>query len=90
MLTRIYKISCVKCNAFTAFINAIHEVFEMKHLKEEVDENELFLERFEHFLGELSEPQDEKLVEQMRCQGKHILPEIEDALEDYFGEYEVL
>ena len=31
-----------------------------------------------------------KLVEEMRVQGKAILPEIEDALEDYFGEYEVL
>lgn len=89
-LTRIDKIRGFKGNAYTAFGNAIHDVCEKKLLKEEISENELFLERFEHFLKELPEPQDEKLVEQMREQGKHILPEIEDALKDYFGDYEVL
>lgn len=89
-LTRIDKIGAFTGNAFTAFGNAIHEVCEKKLLKEEVDENDLFIRRFEHFLGELNEEQDEKLVEEMREQGKAILPEIEDALADYFGEYEVL
>jgi len=89
-LTRIDKIGGFDGNAYTAFGNAIHEVCEKKLLKEEVEEDDFFLERFEHFLSTLSEEQDPKLVADMREQGKEILPEIEDALEDYFGEYEVL
>jgi len=89
-LTRIDNIGGFAGNAYTAFGNAIHEVCEKKLLKEEVNEDDLFIERFEHFLGELDEEQDSKLVEEMREQGKAILPEIEDALTDYFGEYEVL
>jgi hypothetical protein len=89
-LTRIDKIGGFEGNAFTAFGNAIHEVCEKKLLREKVNEDDLFLERFEHFLSELKEEQDPKLVSDMREQGKAILPEIEDALEDYFGDYEVL
>lgn len=89
-LTRIDGIGGFEGNAFTAFGNAIHEVCEKKLLKQKVNENKFFIERFEHFLSELPQKQDSDLVEEMRSQGKEILPEIEDALEDYFGEYEVL
>ena len=89
-LTRIDGIGGFEGNAFTAFGNAIHEVCEKKLLKEEVNEDEYFIERVEHLLAELPEEQDQKLVEEMRSQGKEILPEIEDALEDYFGDFEVL
>ena len=89
-LTRIDKVKGFTGNAFTAFGNAIHDVCEKKLLKEQIEEEDYFLERFEHFLGTLSEEPDQKLVSDMRAQGKAILPEIEDALEDYFGEYEVL
>ena len=89
-LTRIDKIRGFTGNAFTAFGNAIHDVCEKKLLKEEIEEEDYFLKRFEHFLGTLDEEPDQKLVSDMRTQGKAILPEIEDALEDYFGEYEVL
>ena len=50
-LTRIDKIGGFEGNAYTAFGNAIHEVCEKKLLKEEVNEDDLFIERFEHFLG---------------------------------------
>jgi len=89
-LSRIDKIGTFEGNEYTAFGNAIHEVCEKKLLKEQVDEDQYFLERFEHFLSSLPQEKNEKLVEQMREQGKSILPEIEEALEDYFGEYEVL
>jgi hypothetical protein len=89
-LTRIDKIRGFTGNAFTAFGNAIHDVCEKKLLKEEVEEESYFLDRFEHFLGTLDKEPDQKLVSDMRIQGKAILPEIEDALEDYFGEYEVI
>jgi len=89
-LTRIDKVKGFTGNAFTAFGNAIHDVCEKKLLKEEVEEENYFLDRFEHFLGTLDKEPDQKLVSDMRIQGKAILPEIEDALEDYFGEYEVI
>ena len=89
-LTRIDKIRGFTGNAFTAFGNAIHDVCEKKLLKEEIEEEDYFLKRFEHFLGTLDEEPDQKLVSDMRTQGKAILPEIEDALEDYFGDYEVI
>ena len=89
-LSRIDKIGTFEGNEYTAFGNAIHEVCEKKLLKEQVDEDQYFLERFEHFLSSLPQEKDQKLVEQMREQGKSILPEIEEALEDYFGEYEVI
>ena len=89
-LTRIDKVKGFTGNAFTAFGNAIHDVCEKKLLKEQIEEEAYFLERFEHFLGALDKEPDQKLVSDMRSQGKAILPEIEDALEDYFGEYEVL
>ena len=49
-LTRIDKIGGFEGNAFTAFGNAIHEVCEKKLLREKINEDNLFLERFEHFL----------------------------------------
>ena len=52
-LTRIDKIRGFTGNAFTAFGNAIHDVCEKKLLKEEIEEESYFLERFEHFLGTL-------------------------------------
>jgi len=89
-LTRIDGIGKFQGNAYTAFGNAIHDVCEKKLLKEDINEDDLFIRRFEHFLSKLPEEQDSKLVDQMRTQGKAILPEIEDALVDYFGEFEVI
>ena len=89
-LTRIDGIGKFQGNAYTAFGNAIHEVCEKKLLNEEIDENDHFIRSFERFLDGLPEKQDSKLVEQMRSQGKEIIPEIDDALKDYFGEYEVV
>jgi len=91
-LTRIDKIDGFKGNAFTAFGTAIHDVCEKKLLKEDINDNEYFLESFKKNLVKLPADVDidEKLVADMREQGKKILPEIQDALNDYFKEYEVL
>ena len=91
-LTRIDKIDGFKGNAFTAFGTAIHDVCEKKLLKEDIDDNEHFLTSFEENLAKLPDDVeiDSRLVADMREQGKKILPEIEDALNDYFEEYEVL
>ena len=92
-LTRIDKIDGFKGNAFTAFGNAVHSVCEKKLLKENIVDNEYFLDEFKNYLSQLPDDVeiDESLVEQMKHQGKEILPEINDALDEYFGEdYEVL
>tara|TARA_Y100000034_G_C6894087_1_gene411808 strand:- start:322 stop:1095 length:774 start_codon:yes stop_codon:yes gene_type:complete len=91
-LTRVDKLDGFKGNAFTAFGSAIHDVCEKKLLKEDINDNEHFIEAFEKNIESLPEDVevDERLVMDMRNQGKKILPEIEAALTDYFGEYEVL
>ena len=91
-LTRVDKLDGFKGNAFTAFGSAIHDVCEKKLLKEDINDNEHFIKAFEKNIESLPEDVevDERLVMDMRNQGKKILPEIEAALTDYFGEYEVL
>jgi|TARA_Y100000310_G_C20671609_1_gene810599 hypothetical protein len=90
-LTRIDKIDGFKGNAFTAFGTAVHSVCEKKLLQEDVDDD-YFVEQFEECLEKLDDDIEinQKLVEDMREQGKKLLPEIQAALDDYFGEYEVL
>ena len=90
-LTRIDKIEGFKGNAFTAFGTAVHSVCEKKLLQEDVDDD-YFVEQFEECLEKLDDDIEinQKLVEDMREQGKKLLPEIQAALDDYFGEYEVL
>jgi hypothetical protein len=91
-LTRIDKIDGFKGNAFTAFGSAIHSVCEKKLLKENINDDEYFLEQFKENIVSLDDDVevDDKLVEQMKTQGKQILPEIENALKQYFDNFEVL
>ena len=94
-LIRLDKIDGFKGNAFTAFGNAIHNVCEKKLLKEEINDEEYFLQEFETYLAKLPSDVevDPKLAEQMRAQGKSLLQEplIENALKEYFKDgYEVL
>jgi len=90
-LTRIDKIDGFKGNAYTAFGTAMHSVCEKKLLQEAVDED-FFIQELEGCLEKLDDDVkiDEQLVADMREQGKQIMPEIQDALDDYFEEYEVL
>ena len=90
-LTRVDKIDGFKGNAFTAFGTAMHSVCERKLLNEAVDED-YFIKEFEGCLEALDDDVevDDSLVADMREQGKQIMPEIQDALDDYFDEYEVL
>jgi hypothetical protein len=90
-LTRVDKIEGFKGNAFTAFGTALHSVCEKKLLQEEVNDD-FFIEEFQKCIDSLDDDVevDKKLVEDMRGQGKAIIPEINDALKQYFDEYEVL
>ena len=90
-LTRVDKLKGFKGNEFTAFGTAIHAVCEKKLLKEEIDDERFFVRSFNDCITDLGDdvPVDSGLVDQMVGQGKALLPEIEEAVADYFGEYNV-
>ena len=79
-------------NEHTAFGKAIHDVCEKKLLKEEINEAEVFQLGFANRIQELMEKNIEfnpVNVQQMKVAGPAILAEVEEALEVYFGDYEV-
>ena len=90
-LTRIDGIEGFKGNEYTAFGSAIHSVCEKKLLQEELEDN-FFVEELKKNIAELDDDVkiNKKLVFEMMEQGEQIIPEIEDALDDYFDKYEVL
>ena len=90
-LTRVDGIDGFKGNAYTAFGSAIHSVCEKKLLKEEMNDD-FFVNELKKNISELDEDVeiDKKLVLDMMGQGKKIIPEIEDALNEYFEDFEVL
>lgn len=90
-LTRVDKIDGFKGNAYTAFGTALHSVCEKKLLQEAVDED-FFVQELKNNIASLDDDVeiDKKLVLDMFEQGKKIIPEIEDGLNDYFEEYEVM
>ena len=88
----VERVAPFEGNEYTAFGTAIHDVCEKKLLKEDIDEAEVFQIGFDKKLQELMEKNIEvngTNVEAMRTAGPAILAEVEDALEDYFGDYEV-
>ena len=91
-LTRVDGIDGFKGNAYTAFGSAIHSVCEKKLLQEDMND-EYFVDELKKNISKLEEDEievDKKLVLDMVGQGKRIIPEIDDALKEYFEEYEVL
>jgi len=91
-ITRIDKIDGFKGNEYTAFGTAMHSVCEKKLLKEEIDDEQYFIDTFSECISDLPPDVsvDHRLVDQMVGQGKTIIPEIETALGEYFEEFEVL
>ena len=90
-LTRVNKIDGFKGNEYTAFGSAIHSVCEKKLLEEEIS-SDFFVNELKKNIAELDDDikVNQKLVLDMIGQGKRIIPEIQDALDDYFEEYEVM
>jgi hypothetical protein len=90
-LTRIDKIDGFKGNEYTAFGTAMHSVCEKKLLQEELSDD-FFIEELKKNIAVLDDDIkiNKKLVLDMTGQGKRIIPEIEDALNDYFEQYDVL
>ena len=91
-LTRIDKIDGFTGNVYTAFGTAIHSVCEKKLLNEEVNHEQHFIDTFADCISDLDDSADvdSRLVADMVGQGKRIIPEIEDALNNYFEEFEVM
>lgn len=90
-LTRVDKIDGFTGNEYTAFGSAIHSVCEKKLLQEELDED-YFVSELKKNISKLDDDHEinKKLVLDMVGQGNNIIPEIEEALNDYFDNYEVL
>ena len=88
-LTRVDKIDGFTGNHYTAFGSAIHSVCEKKLLNEEIDDD-FFVQEFKKNIAELDDDVDNKTVHQMMKQGNNIIPEIDDALKEYFEDYEVM
>ena len=88
----IEKVAPFEGNEYTAFGSAIHDVCEKKLLKENINEAEMFQIGFAKKVEELVEKNIEfnaSNVQQMKVAGPAILAEVENALENYFGDYEV-
>tara|TARA_B100000131_G_scaffold323190_1_gene380382 strand:- start:2698 stop:3468 length:771 start_codon:yes stop_codon:yes gene_type:complete len=90
-LTRIDGIDGFTGNEYTAFGSAIHSVCEKKLLQEDTSDD-FFVKELKKHISELDEEHEinKKLVLDMIGQGKRIIPEIEDALNKYFPEFEVM
>ena len=91
-LTRIDKLAGFKGNEYTAFGSTMHSICEKKLLQEEANEK-FFIEEFKKNISLLDEDVEinKKLVLDMVGQGKNIIPEIQDALDNYFDQgYQVL
>lgn len=88
----VEKVAPFEGNEYTAFGSAIHDVCEKKLLKEDINPTELFQLGFAKRVQQLIEKNIEfnpTNVQQMKVAGPAILAEVDDALQDYFGEYEV-
>jgi len=88
-LTRVDQVKVYTGNVYTAFGTTIHNVCEKKLLQEDVDEK-YFIQEFEKHIDELKGDVDQKMVMDMRQQGKEILSEVDDGLKNYFNSYEVV
>jgi len=90
-LTRVDGIDGFTGNVYTAFGSAIHSVCEKKLLQEDFNDD-YFVQELKKNIASLDDDVevDNKMVHQMMKQGNNIIPEIDDALSDYFEEYEVL
>ena len=91
-LMNLDKVKGFQGNAFTAFGNAMHDTCE-KMLTEGLDDKKSFFQlRFKEILDDLPENVEKTgdLVEKMKVQAPPILDEVLPALQDHFGEYEVV
>ena len=91
-LMNIDKVRGFQGNAFTAFGNAVHDTCEKMLTEDLKDKKSFFQLRFKEILDDLPENVEKTgdLVEKMKIQAPLILDEVLPALDEYFGEYEVV
>ena len=95
-LVNIDKIKRFKGNEFTAFGTAIHTVCEKSLLNEikDTERENVFIDEFFKELKKLPtdirDSLEERLVEDMSAQGKYIVAELDEAINEYFEEFEVV
>lgn len=91
-LVNIDKVKVFEGNEYTAFGTALHSVCEDLLTEEvELSENELFVQKFREEIKKLkTEELDKKLIISMFQQGEKLSEKAIPALEEYFGEYEVI
>ena len=84
------KIPFYSSNEFTAFGTAVHATCEnVLFGNNQVEPEKYFVEQFAESRKEIENPNDE-LAEQMLSQGATILPQIQGAVKELFGDYEVV
>lgn len=88
-LSYIDKIKLFQGNLHTAFGTAIHSACEKVSEKEVGELIEIFLTQFEEEVQQLKEC-DKTLHDEMKQQGPKILRHLKGAMNEYFGEFEVL
>ena len=84
------KIPFYSSNEFTAFGTAVHATCEnVLFGNNQIEPEKYFVEQFAESRKEIENPNDE-LAEQMLSQGATILPQVQGAVKDLFGDYEVV
>ena len=84
------KIPFYSSNEFTAFGTAIHATCEnVLFGNKQAEPKDYFVEQFTESRKEVEKPNDE-LAEQMLSQGATILPQVQGAVQNLFGDYEVV
>ena len=89
----IDKMAGFRGNEYTAFGTALHNVCEKKILQESKNPDIEFLESFLEEVKSLKEDEisiNLDLIKSMRLQGKQIIPEIDPAIREYFGNFKVI
>ena len=87
------KVKQFNSSEYTSFGTALHEAAELKVQDESVDEIQIFIDKFESeikLLKEQNSEVNEKLLNEMREQGRKLAPQIIPSLKKEFGEFKVL
>ena len=87
------KIKQFSGSEYTSFGTALHEAAELKVQDETADELKIFSDKFESEIAVLREQNvqiNDKLINEMREQGKKLAPQIIPALKNHFGNFKVL
>ncbi len=91
-LVYIDKLPYYSSNEYTAFGTAVHEACEKKMPNPEADIVNIFEESFDNQIASLISSNfnpNEKLINEMKHQGKEICSEVMPSVQEYFGDFEV-